>query len=127
MAVATFIYLLLFALSGCTTYNELANTSDTIIFTPRDEKGTEGQVVYFKPGCPYFIVNTILGYAVLVLVDGKTIRAGDILAGDFESYGMRNIYNSSRGVSLKVMVENFWLSKNRAMEIYYEKCVQGEN
>ncbi len=127
MSGVTFICLLLFALFGCTTYNELANTSDTIIFTPRDEKGTEGQVVYFKSGCPYFIVNTILGYAVLGLVDGKSIRVGDILAGDFESYGMRNIYNSSRGANLNVMVENFWLSKNRAMEIYYEKCIWDGN
>lgn len=125
-AGAMFICLLMVALSGCTTYNELAHTSDTLIFTPRDEKGTQGQVVYFKSSCSYFVVNTVLGYAVLRLVEGKSIRVGDVLTGDFESYGMKNIYNSSRKLSCNVMVENFWLSKDRAMEIYYEKCIQPE-
>ncbi len=114
-------------LPGCTAYNELANTSDTIIFTPRDEQGTKGQVVYSKLDCPYFLVNTILGYVVLRLYDGKPPGVGDMLAGDFESYGVKRIFNSSNGLNIKVLVDNFWLSKDRAMEIYYEKCIQSEN
>lgn len=118
------ICLLIALLFGCTAYNELANTSDITIFTPREEKGAQGQIVYFKLGCPYFIVNTVLGYAVLRLVTGKITRVGDMLVGDFESYGEKNIVNSSNGLNMQVSVENFWLSRDRAMEIYYDKCIQ---
>jgi hypothetical protein len=123
-AVVTFVCLALLALSGCTTYNELANTSDTIIFTPRQEQGAKGEVVYSKLGCPHFLVNTILGYAALKLVAGKIPRVGDSLVGDFESYGEKKILNSSNGLDIIVAIENFWLTKDRAMEIYYEKCIQ---
>ena len=109
-------------LPGCAAYNESANISDTVIFTPREEGGAKGQVVYSKSGCPYFLVNTILGYAALRLVGGKTPRVGNMLVGDFESYGEKKIFNPSNGSNIKVSVENFWLSKDRAMEIYYEKC-----
>ncbi len=124
MAGLVFICLLSVVLPGCRAYNELANTSDTIIFTPREEQGAKGQVVYLKLGCSYFLVNTILGYAALRLVNGKIPRVGDMLAGDFESYGGKKIFNSSNGSNMKVLVENFWLSKDRAMEIYYEKCIR---
>lgn len=115
-------YFVLFILSGCVRLNESSRITDTLIFTPRDEAGTKGEVVYKAPDCPYFIVNTILGYAILIWVGGNMPMRGNILIGNFEFYGMKEIYNSSKDLKLRVIVENFWLSQDRAIEIYYDKC-----
>ncbi len=82
----------------------------------------KGVVVLYKPGCSYYIVETNMGYAILEWYGGNDPSRGDVLAGDFETYGMKDIYNLSADAETKVWVEDFWLSKTRAIEKYYDKC-----
>jgi hypothetical protein len=82
----------------------------------------KGVVVLYKPGCSYYIVETNMGYAILEWYGGNYPRRGDVVAGDFETYGMKDIYNLSADAETKVWVEDFWLSKTRAIEKYYDKC-----
>ncbi len=82
----------------------------------------KGEVVYKKSGCSYFIVETYLGYAILEWYGGNDPNKGDIVVGDFESYGMKDIYNSTADSELQVWVDNFWLSKDRAIEKFFDKC-----
>ena len=82
----------------------------------------KGVVVLYKSGCSYYIVETNMGYAILEWYGGNDPSRGDVLAGDFETYGMKDIYNLTADSETKVWVEDFWLSKSRAIEKYYNKC-----
>lgn len=97
----------------------------TILFflsLPEIANAAKGVVVYYKSGCDYYIVETNMGYAVLEWYGGNDPSKGDVLAGDFESYGMKDIYNLTADSETRVWVEDFWLSKESAIEEYYEKC-----
>lgn len=82
----------------------------------------KGEVVYKKSGCDYFIVETLMGYAVLEWYGGNDPDIGDRIVGDFESYGFKDIYNVTADSELQVWVENYWLSWEDALELYFEKC-----
>ena len=47
----------------------------------------KGEVVLKKSGCDYFIVETYMGYDLLEWYGGNDPDEGDILSGNFESYG----------------------------------------
>ena len=82
----------------------------------------QGKVVFKKSGCDYYIVETNMGFALLEWFGGNDPDVGDTIVGDFEKYGMKTLHNLTRDSETKVWVEDFWLSKNRAIEKYVEKC-----
>ncbi|OPA85103.1 hypothetical protein BFW88_23655 [Pseudomonas fluorescens] len=82
----------------------------------------KGVVVYYKSGCSYYIVLTNQGYALLEWFGGNDPSEGDTLIGDYEAYGMKDIYNSTADAETKVWVEDFILTKDRAIESYFEEC-----
>lgn len=82
----------------------------------------KGEVVYKKSGCDYFIVETNMGYALLEWYGGSEPEEGDIIVGDFESYGFKDIYNLTTDSELRVWVEDYWLSKEDVLEQYFEYC-----
>ncbi len=94
----------------------------TFICLPAVALAAKGVVVYIKSGCSYYIVETSSGYALLEWFGGSTPSRGDVLAGDYESYGMKNIYNITQDSETKVWVDNFWMSRDRVIERYFEKC-----
>ena len=93
-----------------------------LLLTPFVADAAKGVVVLYKSRCSYYIVETNLGYAILEWYGGNDPSEGDVLVGDFETYGMKDIYNLTTDSETKVWVEDFWLSKSRAIEKYYDKC-----
>ncbi|QIK80891.1 hypothetical protein G7069_04310 [Lysobacter sp. HDW10] len=93
-----------------------------LLLAPTLAFAAKGVVVYYESGCSYFIVETNLGYALLEWYGGHDPSKGEIIAGDFESFGFKNVYNLTADRETKVWVDNFWLSKSRAIEKYYDKC-----
>jgi len=93
-----------------------------LFIAPAAAFAAKGVVVYYKSGCSYFIAETTMGYALLEWYGGYDPSKGDVIAGDFESYGMKDIYNLTADQETKVWVEDFWLSKQRAIEKYFDKC-----
>ncbi len=89
---------------------------------PTSALAAKGVVAYVKSGCSYYIVETTMGFAILQWFGGSTPSRGDILVGDYESYGMKDIYNITQDSETKVWVDNFWVSKDRVIERYFEKC-----
>jgi hypothetical protein len=79
-------------------------------------------VVLYKSGCDYYIAETNKAYAILEWYGGNDPSEGNVLVGDFETYGMKDIYNLTADAETNVWVEDFWLSKSGAIEKYYEKC-----
>lgn len=63
-----------------------------------------------------------MGYVVLEWYGGNDPDEGDILVGEFESYGMKEIFNLTMDSELQVWVEEYWLSKEDALGQYFEHC-----
>lgn len=93
-----------------------------VILIPSIASAAKGVVVYYKSGCDYYIVETNLGYVLLEWYGGNDPSEGDTLVGDYEAYGMKDIYNLTADSETKVWVEDFWLSKDSVLEKYYDKC-----
>ncbi len=82
----------------------------------------KGVVVYYKFGCSSYIVETQMGYALLEWYGGNDPSEGDVLVGDYESYGMKDIYNITADSETKAWVDDYMLSKDSVIEKYYDKC-----
>jgi hypothetical protein len=82
----------------------------------------KGTVVYYKSGCSHYIVQTNQGYALLEWYGGNDPNEGDTLVGDYEAYGMKDIYNSTADAETKVWVDDFLLTKDRVVDSYFEQC-----
>lgn len=86
------------------------------------EAFAKGVVVYNKSKCDYYIVETALGFSLLEWYGGNDPDEGDVIVGDFESYGFKDIFNVSKDAEMRVWVEDYWLNKDRVAEKYLEKC-----
>lgn len=82
----------------------------------------KGEVVYRNSGCDYFVVETFAGYALLEWYGGNDPSEGDTLVGDFESFGSKDIFNLSADEELRVWVQDYWMSKEDALESFYQEC-----
>lgn len=82
----------------------------------------KGVVVYNKGGCKSrYVVETNLGYTILEWYGGNDPSEGDVLVGDIDSYGFKDLYNTTKDVSTRVYVEDYMLSKSRLTEKFFEK------
>ncbi len=84
--------------------------------------GAKGLVVYKSSSCDYFVVKTNMGYDLLEWYGGNDPDKGDVIVGDFETYGFSDIYDLTADSELRVWVEDYWLSKFDALEQYFEEC-----
>lgn len=89
---------------------------------PTTTFAAKGLVAYYKSGCDYYIVDASMGYVLLEWYGGNDPSEGDTLVGDFESYGMKTIFNISTDSETQVWVEDYMLSKDSVLEKYYDKC-----
>jgi len=81
-----------------------------------------GVVTHRISGCDYFLVSARSGYAVLEWYGGHDPDKGDTVVGAFESYGMHEIYDETSDGETTVWVEDYWLSKDAALEKLAERC-----
>ncbi len=95
-----------------------------LLLGPVVASGAKGVVVYYKSGCDYYVVQSNMGYALLEWYGGNDPNEGDVLAGEFEAYGMKQIYNLTADAETTVWVEDFWLSKDNVIEQYFSHCHQ---
>lgn len=82
-----------------------------------------GVVVYSDYSCDYFVVETFNGYSI---VQNWSVRpfTGDVLYGDFSRWGLRDVYNRSRGTLMRVNVRDYWLSYFSAQDRLAWYCSQ---
>ena len=64
-----------------------------------------------------------MGYALLEWYGGSDPDEGDIIVGDFESYGFKDIYNLTADSELRVWVEDYWLSKEDVFRAVFRNIV----
>ncbi|MCX6793400.1 MAG: hypothetical protein NTY12_05285 [Candidatus Falkowbacteria bacterium] len=80
-----------------------------------------GVITYAPSGCDYFIVESSLGYSLFEWFGGALPNEGDALYGDFSGYGFKDFYTGSNR-KIRVWVEDYLLSRSRAIEKYVDKC-----
>ena len=80
-----------------------------------------GQVVYSSSACPYYVIETINGYAVIRSLGDKPYE-GDILYGDFSYFGLNDIYNHTAGYVISGDVKEFWLTYSGALDALDYYC-----
>jgi hypothetical protein len=98
----------------------LINPSYTLTKTSSSKVGA---VVYKKSGCDYFIVEDGgRSYNLLEWYGQSDPDEGDILYGNFHTYGFHDFYDSTLGSKTHVWVEDWLLSWSSAIEKYYDKC-----
>jgi len=82
-----------------------------------------GEVVQKASHCDYFVVADQSGdYSVLEWYGGSEPDRGDMLAGDWNRYGMIDVQNVSSGTSIHAWVEDYMLSRSRAADVFARKC-----
>ncbi len=82
----------------------------------------KGVVTSKMSGCDYFVVSTSKGFDLLEWYGGYDPDKGDVLIGEFESYGMHEIYDATTEEGLNVWVEDYSLSKAGALENLVDQC-----
>ena len=83
---------------------------------------TKGVVVFYQSGCDYFIVETTMGFSLVEWYGGYDPSKGDVLFGDFASYGFTDIYDITADSKIHVWREDYWLSKDDVVQQYFEQC-----
>jgi hypothetical protein len=96
--------------------------SPSIALPNHPSKAVRGAVSHRISGCDYFLVQTKSDYDVLEWYGGHDPDKGDVLVGDYESYGFHNIYDDTANDSLRVWTEDYGLSKEDALEKLTDKC-----
>jgi hypothetical protein len=81
-----------------------------------------GEVVHRISGCDYLVVETRTGYAVLEWFGGNDPDKGDMIVGNFESFGFKDVLNETSEAAIHIWVEDFALSKASALEKLVELC-----
>lgn len=89
---------------------------------PGEVRAANGLVVYTRETCDYFIAESWMGFALLEWYGGPRPVEGDVLVGDFESYGRSSIYNFTQDTDFTVWVEDFWLTRPKVMEEFGQRC-----
>lgn len=84
----------------------------------RQERGV---VAYTDFYCNLYIVETYRGYTV-VESNGSIPYVGDVVYGNFSSWGYRNFYNRSAGYLISGNVHEYWLSYFSARDYIEYNC-----
>lgn len=79
-------------------------------------------VVYNKSGCrDRYVVETSAGYAIVEWYGGNDPSEGDVLVGEINSYGFKDLHNETRDRSTRVWIEDYALSKSSLQSKFFEK------
>jgi hypothetical protein len=85
-------------------------------------KGDRAEVVIQKRGCgDYFVADGPNGHYLLEWYGGHSPSEGDVIIGPINSYGFKDVCYPGHGQG-RVWVDDYLLSRNRALEKYTEKC-----
>lgn len=84
--------------------------------------GTVSVVVYVPYGCDYYIAYNNMGYVVLEWYGGAIPSKGDVLRGDINTYGFKDIWNVTQGQGTRVYIEDYLLDADAASETLAEHC-----
>lgn len=86
-----------------------------LLALPAQAKMVNGVVVYVDS--KLIVVATKAGCTVGELYGGYySLRENDLVVGELESYGFKDVYCPATGKEARIWIDNFWLSTDRAVE-----------
>ena len=80
------------------------------------------EVVSFPSDCDYFIAKGNRGYYLCKCINGYRPCLGDVILGDIDSSGLKNIYYPLKEREGAIYIEGYSMSKSRSIERYKELC-----
>lgn len=83
---------------------------------------SHAEVVSFPSGCDYFIAKGNHGYYLGKCSKGYCPFLGDVILGDIDSKGLKNIYYPLKEREGEIYVEDYSMSESRSLEHYEEHC-----
>ena len=86
------------------------------------ERAARGVITRRVSGCDHFVVATKSDYDLLEWYGGHDPDKGNVLIGNYESYGFHDIYDDTADRTLRVWTEDYSLSKEDALEKLLEHC-----
>lgn len=89
--------------------------------SPPLRAGADITVVLRVRGCDYFLANGRQGYYLLEWYGGHDPDQGDGILNELATYGFKDVLYSS-GQNGRVYVDDYWLSKDSALEKLRNKC-----
>lgn len=104
-------------LAGCTK-RSYSDYNDMDYWLSREN----GAVVYSDNYCPYYVVETYNGYAILRSGEASRPYEGDELYGNMSSYGYKDVYNYTENRIIKAEVMYYWLTYAEAQYRIDELC-----
>ena len=85
-----------------------------------------GEVVYSNNACGIYVVETYYGYTILDNLNGLRTYTGDMMYGDFGTYGSRDFYNYTAGIITRGDVLDYDLSYYEAQDAIDYYCPYGK-
>ena len=86
-------------------------------------QGDEIVVVAADSGChDYFVAYSATGYYLLEWFGGHSPSKGDRIAGEIGSFGFKDVVYLPGGVTGRVWVDDYMMSKPSVERKYSEKC-----
>jgi len=92
-------------LAGCTK-RSYSDYNDMSYWLSKEN----GVVVYSDNYCPYYVVETYNGYAIVRSAEAYRPYEGDEMYGNLSSYGYKDIYNYTENRIIKGEVMYYWLT-----------------
>ena len=81
-------------------------------------------VIFENSGCDYIILETSdYWYVVAQKYSGAYgLTTGDTVIGKLASFGFKDVYGPSSSQEMRLYVDNYYATRDNAMERYAEKC-----
>ena len=93
-----------------------------LFFVPAQAEVVKGVVVY-DAGCnSRMVIYTSVGYILAEWYGGNTPEKDQVLVGDLNSYGFKDIWNLTRDAASRIYIDDYMLSRDRVIEMLREKC-----
>ena len=83
---------------------------------------SHAEVVFFPSGCDYFVAKGNTGHYLCKCIKGYCPCLGDVILGDIDSNGQKNIYYPLKEREGVIDVEDYSMSESKSVEHYKEHC-----
>jgi len=99
--------------------------SSFIFFVPYPSLAANQKGTAITPfgSCDYFLIQDRYGsYSEAEWYGGHSPSDGDIIYGNFQSYGFKNLYDNASHSNIKVWLDDYWASQDDSIQYLMDHC-----
>jgi hypothetical protein len=83
---------------------------------------TVKSVIVYKACRSQYVAENSMGYVFLEWYGGSDPEPGDVIIGELNSYGFKDVYNLGKDQEMRVWIDDYMLSKQRVIDKINSKC-----